>query len=121
LLASIPDYLKGSSMRWAARLMTSAAAMLLTASGASAATQALERPADAAWAAAVASNSLEAYAAFVMKYPESEHARAAYDRLSGASTAGTGAGATPGSASLFGDEQNEQSSPGILPGMIMII
>src|SRR5579862_4383839 len=72
------------SMKWAGRLMTSVAAVLFAGGGAFASTGAPATSADTAWAAAVKSDSLEAYAAFVMTHPDSEHARAAYDRLTGA-------------------------------------
>jgi hypothetical protein len=101
--------------------MTTVAAVLLTTGGASASTGESGSLADAAWAAAVKSDSLEAYAGFVMSYPESAHARVAYDRLSGIEPASTAAGARPQAATLLGDDQSEKSAPGNLPGMIMII
>ena len=69
-------------MKWVGRLMASAAAVVLTAGGASAAFEKTASPADAAWAGAVKRGTLEAYAAFAMTFPESEHAQAAYNRLS---------------------------------------
>jgi hypothetical protein len=109
---------KGLKMRWVGRLMTSVAAVLLTTGGVSASTTEIGTPADTAWAAAAKSDSLEAYAAFVMAYPESDHARAAYTRLLRTGTTATGAVTVPKSGPLFG---SETSSPGILPGTIMII
>ena len=70
-------------MKWLGRLMTSGAALLLTAGGATAASMRAPAPADAAWAEAIKSDTLEAYATFAMMYPESKHAPAAYGRLSG--------------------------------------
>jgi hypothetical protein len=110
-----------AGMRWVARLMTSVAAVLLTTGGVPASARDAGTPADAAWAAAVASDSLEAYAAFVMTYPDSAHARSAYSRLSGAKAASTRDNAGSEAAPLFTDDRNQSSAPGILPGMIMII
>jgi hypothetical protein len=101
--------------------MSSAAAVLLATGGASALTRDAATSADAAWAEAVKSNSIEAFAEFVMAYPDSEHARAAYNRLSHIESATNGVGAATESGSLFGDEKRTGSSPGILPGTIMII
>ena len=70
-------------MKWLGRLMTSGAALLLTAGGATAASIRAHPPADAAWAEAIKSDTLEAYPTFAMMYPESKHAPAAYGRLSG--------------------------------------
>jgi hypothetical protein len=108
-------------MRWIGRLMTSVAAVLLTTGGVSASTGHAGISADAAWAAARASDSLEAYAAFVITYPDSAHARSAYNRLSGAEAASTRDNASSESSPLFTDDRNQSSAPGILPGMIMII
>jgi hypothetical protein len=102
--------------------MTSVAAVLLTTGGISASTgDAGTSSADAAWAAARASDSLEAYAAFVMTYPDSAHARSAYNKLSGAEAASTHDNASSEGSPLFTDDRNQSSEPGILPGMIMII
>jgi len=102
--------------------MSSAAAVLLATGGASAAlARDAATSADAAWAEAVKTNSIEAFAEFVMAYPDSEHARAAYNRLSRIESPANDVRATPESGSLFGDEQRTGSSPGILPGTIMII
>jgi hypothetical protein len=108
-------------MRWVARLMTSVAAVLLTTGGVSASTRDADTPADAAWTATVASDSLEAYATFVMMYPDSVHARSAYNRLSGAEAASSRDNASSEGSLLFTDEQNQRSTPGILPGIMMII
>jgi hypothetical protein len=108
-------------MRWVARLMTSVAAVLLTTNGVPASARDAGTPADAAWAATVASDSLEAYATFVMMYPDSVHARSAYNRLSGAEAAPIRDDAGSEAAPLFADDRNQSSAPGILPGMIMII
>lgn len=43
-------------------------------------------PAETAWAQAVQRNSLEAYAEFVMDYPDSEYSRQAYAKLSSIAT-----------------------------------
>jgi hypothetical protein len=111
-------------MRWAGRLMTSVAAVLLTAGGASALTaDGGASSADVAWAAATKANSLEAYAKFAMAYPESEHVLAAYERLSRSvkSVKASSEAAAPESAAGYGDYETDGSSPGILPGTIMII
>jgi len=109
-------------MKWITRFMTSAAAVLLSAGGVSASTQVADTPADAAaWATAVASDSLEAYATFVMMFPDSKHARSAYNRLSGAEAGSSRDAASSEGTPLLMDDQNQSSAPGILPGMIMII
>ena len=105
-------------MKWLARLMTSVAALLLTLGGASAASIRVPTPADAAWAEAVESDTLEAYAAFAMTYPESKHAPAAYGRLSGSQA---DAIAMPAVTSNYGDEENEAGTPGLLPGLLLIV
>ena len=105
-------------MKWLGRLMTSVAALLLTIGGVSAASMRGPAPADVAWAEAIRSDTLEGYAAFVMTYPESEHARAAYRRLSGAEARAI---AAPGEVSIVGDDENEASAPGLLPSLILII
>ena len=105
-------------MKWLARLMTSVAALLLTLGGASAASIRVPTPADAAWAEAVKSDTLEAYAAFAMTYPESKHAPAAYGRLSGSQA---DAIAMPAVTSNHGDEENEAGTPGLLPGLLLIV
>jgi hypothetical protein len=69
-------------MRWVGRLMTSVAAVVLTTGGASAALETTANPVDTAWAETVKRGTLEAYAAFAMTFPESEHAQTAYSRLS---------------------------------------
>jgi hypothetical protein len=107
-------------MKWAGRLMTSVAALLLTAGSASALTASSESSAEAAWTDATRSNSVEAYATFVMMYPDSEHASSAYERLSGAAAI-SNAGALPQRDPLFGNQENDQSAPAILPGIMMII
>jgi len=104
-------------MKWIGRLMTSVAAVLVTAGGVSASTGPSASPADAAWDEAAKSDSLEAYAAFVMMYPDSEHARVAYDRLSGANTASIIKALRSG-VPLIGDEQ---SSFDVFPGVLNII
>ena len=103
-------------MKWLARLMTSVAALLLALGGASAASIRVPTPADAAWAEAVKSDTLEAYAA--MTYPESKHAPAAYGRLSGSQA---DAIAMPAVTSNHGDEENEAGTPGLLPGLLLIV
>jgi hypothetical protein len=107
-------------MKWVGRLMTSVAAMLLTTGGLSASTVGTESAPDAAWAAAVRSDSLEAYAAFAMMYPESPQAAAAYAKLSGTDTASMIATELAG-ASFRSDDGSTTSSPGMLPGTIMLI
>jgi len=104
-------------MRWVGRLVTSVAAMLLTAGGASGSTTAT--PVDAAWAAAAASDSLEAYATFVMTYPHSKYARLDYNRLSGLEAASAGSFARPEGTPLFADDHGNANSPGLSPGMII--
>lgn len=69
-------------MRWVGRLMTSVAAVVLTAGGASAAGFEKTASPDAAWATTVKRGTLEAYAAFAMTFPESEHTQTAYSKLS---------------------------------------
>jgi hypothetical protein len=65
-------------------LMTSVAAVLLTTGAGASGSMADTAPSDAtAWADAVKSDTLEAYAAFALMYPESEHAQSAYSKLSG--------------------------------------
>lgn len=108
-------------MRWIGRLMGSAAAVLLATGAASALTPDTATSADAAWAEAVKVNSIEAFAKFVMAYPDSEHVRAAYNRLSNVESAASDSGTRPEGGPLSGDEQRTGSSPGILPGTIMII
>jgi hypothetical protein len=101
--------------------MASVAAVLLTTGGVSASTGDAGTSADAAWAATRASDSLEAYAAFVMTYPDSPHARSAYNKLFGAEAASTRDNASSEGPLIFKDDRNQSSAPGILPGMIMII
>jgi uncharacterized protein (DUF1330 family) len=101
--------------------MASVAAVLLTTGGVSASTGDAGTSADAAWAATRASDSLEAYAAFVMTYPDSAHARSAYNKLSGAEAASTRDNASSEGPLIFKGDRNQSSAPGILPGMIMII
>ena len=69
-------------MKWLGRLMASAAA-LLAAGSVSAAVGETRSAADAAWTEAVKSDTLAAYAAFAMTFPDSEHAAAAHRELSG--------------------------------------
>lgn len=108
-------------MRWVGRLMTSVAAVLLTAGGASASSENAVTSVDAAWAAAARSDSLEAYAAFVIDHPDSAHARVAYSRLLGIELAPAADLATAANAPLVSGDRDTKSSPGISPGMIMII
>lgn len=103
-------------MRWVGRLMTSAAALLLATGGVSATTQASGAPEDIAWATAVKSNSLEAYAEFVMQYPESRHTPVAYNRLFGVETISSEAN----SSGVAMDDETE-SDPGLLPGIFRMI
>jgi len=73
---------RGHEMKWLGRLMASAAA--LPAGSVSAAVGETRRSAaDAAWTEAVKSDTLAAYAAFAMTFPDSEHAAAAHRELSG--------------------------------------
>ena len=106
-------------MRWVSRLMTSAAAVLLATGGGVAQSRAESHaPADAAWADAEQSGTLEAYTNFVLTYPESRHARSAYMKLSGAEHAvDPASGGEPNMA----DDNSVTSTPGMLPGAIMII
>ena len=104
-------------MKWLGRLMTSGAALLLTAGGATATSIRAPTPADAAWAEAVKSDTLEAYAAFAMMYPESKHAPAAYGRLSGSQA---GANPKPKETSILGDDESEASTSGLLPRLLLI-
>ena len=73
---------RGHEMKWLGRLMASAAA-LLAAGSVSAAVGETRSAADAAWTEAVKSDTLAAYAAFAMTFPDSEHAAAAHRELSG--------------------------------------
>jgi hypothetical protein len=108
-------------MRWLGRLMTSAAAVLLAAGGASAWTRAPAPSSDSvAWDAAVESDSVEAYAAFLLAYPRSQHAPLAYDRLSGLAATTTGAEAAATRALLFSEAAGESSAPGILPPILIV-
>jgi hypothetical protein len=97
--------------------MGSAAAVLLTTGASSAKPVELENRAEAAWAAAQASGTLEAYANFLMMFPDSAQARIAYDKLSGGPAAGIGGS----DARLLADDASDASRPGVLPGMIMIV
>jgi hypothetical protein len=99
------------------RLMTSGAALLLTAGGATAASMRAPAPADAAWAESIKSDTLEAYATFAMMYPESKHAPAAYGRLSGSPA---GANAKPTETSILGDDESEAGTSGLLPMLLLI-
>jgi hypothetical protein len=90
-------------MKWLGRLLASIGAVVLASSGGSASTM----PDEDAWAQAVKSDSLEAYAAFVMKYPDSEHAQTAYERLSG------GASATSDAKVLFLEDEAVASEQGL--------
>jgi hypothetical protein len=99
-------------MRWVGRLMTSAAAIVLAAGGASAASEKTASPADAAWASAVKRGTLEAYAAFAMTFPESEHAQAAYTRLSTA--------AVRREARVDDGQGEETKSLGIMSWMLVV-
>lgn len=104
-------------MKWIARLMTSAAAVVVAASGAAASVGSHASPADAAWDEVVKNDTLEAYATFVMMYPESKHARSAYDRLAGVNIGSSIRTIRPG-APLMGDDL---SSPDVFPGFLNII
>jgi hypothetical protein len=53
-----------------------------------------------------------------MMYPESKHAPAAYGRLSGSQA---DAIVMPTVTSNHGDEENEAGTPGLLPGLLLII
>ena len=108
-------------MRWVNRLMTSVAAVLLTAGGASALTQDPGTAAEAAWSAAAKVDSLEAYAEFLMAFPDSDHARAAYNRLAQPAMASSGVALQSEDALVWNGSQAGRSSPEILPGTIMII
>ena len=104
-------------MKWLGRLMTSGAALLLTAGGATAASIRAPPPADGAWAEAIKSDTLEAYATFAMMYPESKHAPAAYGRLSGSLA---GANAKPTETAILGDDESEAGTSGLLPRLLLI-
>jgi hypothetical protein len=117
-------------MQWVNRLMASVAAVLVTAGGASALPQESlpQEPlsqnaagvADVAWAAAVSADSIEAYAEFLMSYPNSRYAPAAYDRLNQVALSSADAAALQG-VIAWSEGQSDKSSPEILPGNIMII
>jgi hypothetical protein len=93
-------------MKWAGRLMTSVAAVLLTAGGGVQATIQHELPpSEAAWAEAVKANTLEAYADFLARYPGSDHAQSAFAALSHGKTASAERPAAP---------QNEGQATGAL-------
>jgi hypothetical protein len=117
-------------MQWVNRLMASVAAVLVTASGASALPQESlpqellpQKAGDlegVAWSVAVSADSIEAYAAFLMTYPSSRYAPAAYDRLNQVALSSADAAALQGGIAWGGD-RSDRSSPEILPGNIMII
>jgi hypothetical protein len=92
--------LHGARDEWLGRLMASAAA-LLAAGGVSTAIGETRSAADAAWTEAVKSDTLEAYAAFAMTFPDSEHAAAAHRQLSGQQWAALD-GEAPAGRSLLG-------------------
>jgi hypothetical protein len=102
-------------MKWIGRLTTSVAAVLLMTGGGSASTAKVSD--DAAWAEVVKSNTLEAYAKFAVMYPDSKHAQLAYSKLFGVTpvTADT----KPDGMAILDDEG--ESAPGLLPGVLRII
>lgn len=108
-------------MKWMNRLLGSVAAVLVTAGGASASTPGYETPAEAAWSAAVRAGSLEAYAEFLLAYPDNEHAAEAYGRLTLSAVTPVESDGKADVAALWGVGQTGKSSPAILPGTIMII
>lgn len=105
-------------MRWLGRLMTSAAALLLAAGGAGAASMRAPSPAEAAWAEAVKSDTIEAYASFAMMYPESRHASVAYSRLSGSQAGANGA---PTVSAVLDDDESEAGTAGLRAEVLRII
>jgi hypothetical protein len=107
-------------MKWAGRLMTSLATVLLTAGGAMSGASAAITTVDSAWSEAVKSNTLEAYAAFLMAYPNSEFASSAYDRLSSGATASNEAPAVAG-ASRSGDASIAVGKPEFVQRTLMIV
>lgn len=109
-------------MKWAGRLMTSVAAVLITAgSGLSASAPMASTPADVAWADAIKSDTLEAYAAFVMLYPDSKYAQSAYMKLAVGETASGDTNTAPAGAANFGDNGVPVSRPGFELRTLMII
>jgi hypothetical protein len=107
-------------MKWVTRLMASVAAVLVTAGGASALPQEPGSAAEAAWSAAVDADSIEAYAEFLMTYPDSKHTPEAYNRLN--QVALSPAHGVPAQSTIaWSGGQSGRTSPEILPGSIMII
>ena len=70
-------------MKWVGRFLASAAAVVLSGTSGSATPAPVSTQIEEAWATATKKDSLEAYAAFIMVYPESPYAKSAYERLSG--------------------------------------
>ena len=107
-------------MKWAGRLMASVASVLITAgAGLSASTAVASPSADAAWSDATKSNTLEAYAAFAMMYPDSKHAQSAHIKLFAGET--VSANAASMDAPVFGDDELPLSRPGFAQPTLMII
>lgn len=104
-------------MKWVGRLMASAAAVLLTTGSGSASVGGLTPSAETAWAEVVKADTLEAYAEFAMAYPDSEHALLAYSKLFGAKAISDGT--KPESMTIL--DEDEGSTPGLLPGVLRII
>ena len=100
---------RGHKMKWLGRLMASAAA-LLAAGSVSAAVGETRSAADAAWTEAVKSDTLAAYAAFAMTFPDSEHAAAAHRELSGQQWAALREAAAGRSLLGYGGERLESTT-----------
>lgn len=75
-------------------------------------------PVEVAWEQAVAQNTLEAYAEFAMNHPESEFARNAHARLTGA-TVSNEAGESILATSTAGYSDGQSSVPEVIPDSIM--
>jgi hypothetical protein len=72
-------------MKWLLRLLVSSVAVSFVAGEVSAATPEAKSDADMAWSRATETDTLQAYAEFLLTYPESSYTEAAYAKLSAVS------------------------------------
>jgi hypothetical protein len=106
------------------RLMASVAtALLATGHAASASIEQSHASVESIWAKIVETDTLEAYAAFVMRYPDSTFAALAYRRLSGTGAEASSVNFNPPAPLLPVEaaDEDDASTPDFVPGWIRLI
>lgn len=103
------------------RLMAAAAAVPLAIGGVASTSAAVsDSAAEQAWHEASERNSIEAYAEFAMLYPDSDYARMAHARLSGAEQVGQ-AGKDSQNWASMAEEFDEESVPEFTADSIIVV